>query len=317
MILENGGDRELRSKIPYYLQLYGGKDPIKPCTFSGQHAITGEDGFGEAYGYSLDYQSDRMGISGYVSVDNYYDFMNCYVEVNANPGCDAVEVTLTSLAMQRWGRQRCKYDVAYLTDLDSNKYDNLCGCIGDGCSDLVWGRKVMNPFYYDNHPYYDEYYTYVNYNSYDSYGAADYDDTYMMEFWKDAASGTPRKDKWRLSGNGFRLNIQSDDTQSHGEIKLEWTCVEDSTTTTATSTTATTTTATTTTTASTTTVTTATSTTTTEYYDRYTTYSTGTTTLTTSSVDSTWNPYMTTEGDTSCAMFHNGLDSFFSQVGFK
>ena len=64
----------------------------------------------------------------------------------------------------------------------------------------------------------------------------------------------------------------------------------------------------------TTTVTSTAATTTTEYYDRYTTYSTGTTTLTTSSADSTWNPYMTTKGDTSCAMFHNGLDSFFSQV---
>ena len=47
-------------------------------------------------------------------------------------------------------------------------------------------------------------------------------------------------------------------------------------------------------------------TTTTEYYDRYTTYSTGTTTLTTSSADST-----------SCAMFHNDLDSFFSKVRNK
>ena len=55
-------------------------------------------------------------------------------------------------------------------------------------------------------------------------------------------------------------------------------------------------------------------TTTTEYYDRYTTYSTGTTTLTTSSADSTWNPYMTTKGESPCAMLHNDLDSFFSQV---
>ena len=67
----------------------------------------------------------------------------------------------------------------------------------------------------------------------------------------------------------------------------------------------------------TTTVTTTAATTTTEYYDRYTTYSTGTTTSTTSSADSTWNPYMTTKGDTSCAMFHNDLDSFFSQVRNK
>ena len=65
------------------------------------------------------------------------------------------------------------------------------------------------------------------------------------------------------------------------------------------------------------TVTSTTSTTTTEYYDRYTTYSTGTMTLTTSSADSTWNPYMTTNGDTSCTMFHTGIDSFFSQVKNK
>ena len=257
-----------------------------------------------------------MGISGYVSIENYYDFMNCYVEVNANPGCDAVEVTLTSLAIQNWGKKSCRYDVAYLTDLDGNKSEKLCGCKGDGCSDLVWGRKVYSPFHDDDSYYYE----YSNYNSYDSYGGATYD-TDMIEFWQDAASGAPRKDRWRLSGNGFRLNIQSDDTQSHGEIKLEWTCVEDFTSTTATSTTATTTTASsttaTTTTATTTTSTTTTSTTTTEYYDRYTTYSTGTTTLTTSSADSTWNPYMTTQGDTSCAMFHNGLDSFFSQVNLK
>ena len=268
--------------------IYGDNVPTKACTFSGQHAITGEDGFGEIYGYSLDYQSDRMGVSGYVSVENYYDYMNCYIEVNANPGCDSVEVTLTSLAMENWGSRKCKYDYAYLTALDGYKYDELCGCKGDGCSDMVWGRNTTNP--------YDDYeYTYVNYNSYDSNGAGDYD-TYMYEYWEQASTGTPKKDTWILPGNGFRLNIQSDETTSHGEIKLEWTCVEDSTTTTVTSTTATT---------------------TTEYYDRYTTYSTGTTTLTTSSADSTWNPYMTTEGDTSCAMFHNGLDSFFSQVGFK
>ena len=65
------------------------------------------------------------------------------------------------------------------------------------------------------------------------------------------------------------------------------------------------------------TVTSTAATTTTEYYDRYTTYSTGTTTSTTSSADSTWNPYMTTTGDTSCAMYHNDLDSFFSQVKYK
>ena len=231
-----------------------------------------------------------MGVSGYVSVENYYDWMNCYIEVNANPGCDSVEVTLTSLAIENWGREfnECRYDYAFLTDLDGYKYDELCGCKGDGCSDLVWGRNSTDLF--------DDYdYTYVNYNSYDSNGAGDYDAD-MYEYWEEVSTGSPKKDTWILPGNGFRLNIQSDATVSHGEIELEWTCVEDTTTATVTSTT---------------------STTTTEYYDRYTTYSTGTTTLTTSSADSTWNPYMTTKGDTSCAMFHNGLDSFFSQVKIK
>lgn len=249
--------------------IYDDKDPTKDCTFSGEHAITGEDGFGEGYGYNLDYQSDRMGLSGFVSVENYYDYMNCYVEVNANPGCDSVEVTLTSLAIEDWGdSDHCSVDYAYLTDLNGQKSDKLCGCKGDGCSDLVWGRNVTDPLTgYE--------YTYP-YNDYDFYGAGDYNYTYMEEYWYMASTGQPNEDKWRLAGNGFRLNIQSDSAVSHGEIKLEWACVEDSTTTSVTSTAA----------------------------------------STLSSADSTWNPYMTSEGDSkaSCAMYHNDLDSFFSQI---
>ena len=267
---------------------YQETNPKEPCTFSGKHAITGEDGFGEAYGYSLDYQSDRMGLSGYVDIENYYDYMNCYVEINANPGCDAVEVTLTSLAIEDWGEDSsCRIDFAFLTDLNGNNYDKICGCKGDGCSDLVWGRNSTDPLTGDEYTY--------GWNDYDPNGAGDYNYTYMEYYWEEASTNEPIEDKWRLPGNGFRLNIQTDATVSHGEIKLEWTCAEDSTTTTETSTTATT---------------------TTEYYDRYTTYSTGTTTSTTSSADSTWNPFMTTQGDTSCAAFHKGLDSFFSQVRF-
>ena len=232
-----------------------------------------------------------MGLSGYVSVENYYDYMNCYVEVNANPGCDAVEVTLTSLAMESWAMRYtdyCGYDFAYLTDLDGNRSDQLCGCYGDGCDDMVWGRNVTDPFTGDiiNNGYY--------YNDGYRWGPGDYNYTYMEEYWDfmDTIGNDPVEDKWRLPGNGFRLNIQTDNGVAHGEIKLDWTCVEDSTAT----------------------VTSTTATTTTEYYDRYTTYSTGTTTSTTSYADSTWNPFMSTEADTSCAMFHKGLDSFFSQV---
>ena len=206
---------------------YQNGDPFRPCTLGGENAYTHEPDFGEAYGYNLDYQSDPMRLSGYVSVENYYDYMNCYVEVIANQDCNVIEISLTSLAMEIRRYNNCTIDVAYLSNLEGNfKSERLCGCYGDGCSVWLWGRNVTDPWNGYVYAYY------FNDGPKFNYGG-EYNYTYMEEYWTSGiwedtttSDNHPVADKWRIPGSGFRLNIQSDVSISHGEIKLEWTCVD-------------------------------------------------------------------------------------------
>lgn len=89
--------------------------------------------------------------------------MNCYVDVNANPECEAISITFTSVAVERCNIRSdgktypyCYCDRFWISN-ENTKFPRHCGCIGDGCNDVLWSRNVTHPITGED-DYYEYYY---------------------------------------------------------------------------------------------------------------------------------------------------------------
>jgi hypothetical protein len=232
------------------------------------------------YKYDLQFQASNGGLKGFVQIDNYRDFQNCYVDINAAPECEAISISYTSVAIEECDDCGCD---RFWISTENRKFDYQCECTGDGCDDIVWGRNVTEPisgeedYYYYLLPEEDGSYNYTYiYNDYGTIG--------------EMGASLPVDDGQIVAGNKFRFNFQSDMTISHGEVRLDWECIDAIETTEITTTDGTTTT---------------TGTTTTSVYDYH--YTTARTTRTTTTD-------FTTQWDNSCYRHHGDHDEFKLQV---
>ena len=168
MYLETNGDRSL-DDFWTLTDKINRKPPTEACSAFGKHSYTGEDGFGIEYGYNLSYQGSNGGFNGFLYLDNYHDFMNCYVDITANPECEAISITYTSVAVEQCYYSgpsgelvpSCECDRFWISN-ENKKFSKQCGCNGDGCDEVLWSRNITDPFtgeedYYSY--YYGDYYT--------------------------------------------------------------------------------------------------------------------------------------------------------------
>ena len=127
------------------------------------------------YGYNLSYQGSNGGFNGFLYLDNYHDFMNCYVDITANPACEAISITYTSVAVEQCDSRigygngvwedvpSCECDRFWISN-ENKKFPKQCGCNGAGCDDILWARNVTHPISGE-----EDYYAYY------------YEDEYMNE----------------------------------------------------------------------------------------------------------------------------------------
>ena len=188
MYLETNSDRSVEVDYLWEVTDYiNRKSPTEACSSFGKHSSTGEDGFGVEYGYNLQYQGSNGGFNGFLYLDNYHDFMNCYVDITANPECEAISITYTSVAVEscntlgcstpsctNWYMEQqgleesevqpsCECDRFWIST-ETQKFTKQCGCNGDGCDDILWARNVTHPITGE-----EDYYAYY------------YEDEYMNE----------------------------------------------------------------------------------------------------------------------------------------
>jgi hypothetical protein len=169
---------------------YMDQPPTEQCLSSGKHAVTGQLDFGEeqGYGYSLSYQAS--GWSGYIDIQNYHDYMNCYIDIIADPTCEEIEINYTSAFLEKCSDCHC--DTLWISyNNENNRYENQCGCIGDACVHDFYPGEYDGEYEYD-------------YSDYDYYA------------WKDSSQD--------VAGNKFRFNMQSDGSVRNGDIRVEWRC---------------------------------------------------------------------------------------------
>ena len=173
MYLETNGDRSGEVDDLWTItDKINRKPPTEACSAFGKHSYTGDYGFGIEFGYNLQYQGSNGGFNGFLYLDNYHDFMNCYVDITANPECEAISITYTSVAVEQcdarigYGNgvwkdvESCECDRFWISN-DNKRFPKQCGCNGDGCDDILWSRNVTHPItgeedYYAYY-YYDEY----------------------------------------------------------------------------------------------------------------------------------------------------------------
>ena len=153
---ETNGNRNVEVDDPWTLSdKINRKPPTEACSSFGKHSHTGEDGFGIEYGYNLQYQGSNGGFNGFLYLDNYHDFMNCYVDITANPECEAISITYTSVAVEQcdyyiesagvWDSvPSCECDRFWISN-ENRRFPKQCGCNGDGCDDIIWGRNLTHP----------------------------------------------------------------------------------------------------------------------------------------------------------------------------
>ena len=146
-------------------------------------------------------KASNGGLNGFVEIDNYHDFTNCYVDITAAPECEAISISYASVAVEDCGINECNCDRFWIST-ENKQFDFQCGCKGDGCDDVVWGRNVTDPitgeedyYYYDQYTYDGKYnYTYI-YNDYGTMG--------------ENGAPLPVDDGQTVLGNKFRFNFQS------------------------------------------------------------------------------------------------------------
>ena len=101
--------------------------------------------------------------------------MNCYVDITANPECEAISITYTSVAVEQCDARigygngvwkdvaSCECDRFWISN-ENKRFQKQCGCNGDGCGDILWSRNVTHPITGE-----EDYYSYY------------YEDEYMNE----------------------------------------------------------------------------------------------------------------------------------------
>ena len=139
-------------------------------------------------------------MNGFVEIDNYHDFTNCYVDITAAPECEAISISYTSVAVEEC--QDCGCDRFWIST-DSRQFDFQCGCTGEGCNDVVWGRNVTNPVTGE-----EDYYYYYHYLEDDG----SYNYTYLYNDYGtigEQGASLPVDDGQVVLGNQFRFNFQS------------------------------------------------------------------------------------------------------------
>ena len=137
------------------------------------------------------------GLKGFLEMDNYHDFANCYVDIQAAPECEAINVSYTSVAVEEC--DSCGCDRFYL-ETDFRQFPKQCGCIGAGCDDVVWGRNDTNPETGD-----EDYYYY--YHDLMEDGSLNY--TYIYEEYGtmgESQASPPKHEGQIIQGNKFRFN---------------------------------------------------------------------------------------------------------------
>ena len=169
MYLETNGDRSGEVDDLWTItDEINRKPPTEACSAFGKHSYTGDYGFGIEFGYNLEYQGSNGGFNGFLYLDNYHDFMNCYVDITANPECEAISITYTSVLVEQCYVSgpddgllpTCSCDRFWISN-ENKRFPKQCGCNGDGCDDILWSRNVTHPItgeedYYAYY-YYDEY----------------------------------------------------------------------------------------------------------------------------------------------------------------
>ena len=148
---ESSGDRSVDDLWTLSMDIHS-ELPSEACTAFGKHAYTGEDGFGMDFGYELSYQGSNGGLNGFLYLDNYHSFMNCYVDITAAPECEAISISFTSVAVEQCDYrigdgptvESCECDRFWISN-ENMKFPQQCGCTGDGCNDFLWGRNVTHP----------------------------------------------------------------------------------------------------------------------------------------------------------------------------
>ena len=155
--------------------------------------------------------------------------MNCYVDISAATDCDAISISYTSVAVEKCPvnyydlrEPECWCDRFWISNENRN-FPKQCGCKGDGCDDVIWGRNIAHPITGE-----EDYYTY-----YDDDNYLNKDGSYNLDKIYDAVgtlgeSGytTPLNDGQIVLGNKFRFNFQSDQSLSHGGVRLYWQCID-------------------------------------------------------------------------------------------
>ena len=130
------------------------------------------------------------------------------MDITASPECEAISISYTSVAIEECNEcvgsecHDCGCDRFWISS-DSKQFDYQCGCKGEGCDDVIWGRNVTNPvtgeedYYYYYHYLEDDgsyNYTYL-YNDYGSIG--------------ENGADLPVDNGQIVQGNKFRFNFQS------------------------------------------------------------------------------------------------------------
>ena len=156
---------------------------------------------GQGLGQSFEYKkASNGGLNGFVEIDNYHDFTNCYVDITASPECEAISISYTSVAVEVC--DDCDCDRFWIST-ENRQFDHQCGCKGDGCDDVVWGRNVTNPITGE-----EDYYYYYHYLEDDG----SYNYTYLYNDYGtigENGADLPADDGQIVLGNKFRFNFQS------------------------------------------------------------------------------------------------------------
>jgi len=296
------------------------KDGDRGFNLDKVNSKTCEDALdGHRYGM-LNYSSNEDNTKGMMELLNYPDNLKCYHEVVASESCNAIKVTLDSVAIEH-----CSTDCA----CDQFRYSwtpeggsplltaGNCGCIGEGCNSSILGRGVWVQ--------------HLNGHSDDYYDYTPIGETFTGDYQDDFEAGlfTPSTN-FAINTNRFKFMFASDFSMMAGHVRFNWECINEAASTAAsfTPTTDYGTTSWGTTTSSTEVPTTTTTTTTTTsttypapggggYYTTYSSTTSSTTTYsTTTSYESTTTTEFTTPEDTTCVKYHGGFEAFQSAVEY-
>ena len=181
----------------------------------------GKEVFGSELTFDVDVMTDAEweqwnNKAGWIDIHNYPNDLNCQINIMANKECGSINVNVVHAGFEQCNYEdQCNCDSFRFKDINGQKTEKMCGCIGGGVFD---GSNNNSTYDFETgcsdilYPGSDaEHYHYSDYIAMYDYGYEE---------------GAYINNQLSFPGREFTLELITDPSWAHGNLRVEWECVD-------------------------------------------------------------------------------------------